>query len=411
MIVELVTVGSELLRHGKQDTNAAWLLDRLQRAGLEVHVRATVDDDAPRLASVIAGALSRADAVLLTGGLGPTEDDRTREAVATALGVPLERDEAWTRTLEGLYRRYGRSFGELEARQGLRPAGASWIDNPLGSAAGLWVDDGKRVLAALPGVPGEMRAMFDAWVLPRLSRRASGGLGRRTLKIGARTEASVDRRLRGLYDLPGIDVTVLGGPDGLEVHVRAEGADAATVRSRLDAFEGRARELLGADLFGIDDETLPAAVGALLVARGMTVATAESCTGGLLGARLTEVPGSSAWFRGGLIVYDDALKRSLAGVRAASLARDGAVSERVSRELARGARERCGTDVGVGLTGVAGPGGGSADKPVGLVHLAIDDAAGGEHRELRLIGDRDAVRRRTVLVALDRLRRRLLEGA
>jgi len=216
VIVELVTIGSEFLRHGKADTNSDWLIERLQRAGLEVHVRSSVDDDVDRLSAVVAAAVARADAVLLTGGLGPTEDDRTRDALARALDTTLERDEQRERDLEGLYRRYGRKFGALEARQALRPLGAEWIDNPLGSAAGLWIEREGCWLAALPGVPGEMRAMFDADVLPRLARRAPGSLGRRTFKIAGRSEASVDRQLQELFEQPGLDVTVLGGADGLE---------------------------------------------------------------------------------------------------------------------------------------------------------------------------------------------------
>jgi len=361
VIVELVTIGSELLRHGKADTNSDWLIERLQRAGLEVHVRSSVDDDVDRLSAVVAAAVARADAVLLTGGLGPTEDDRTRDALARALDTTLERDEQRERDLEGLYRRYGRKFGALEARQALRPLGAEWIDNPLGSAAGLWIEREGCWLAALPGVPGEMRAMFDADVLPRLARRAPGSLGRRTFKIAGRSEASVDRQLQELFEQPGLDVTVLGGADGLELHVRAEGADAVAVTRLLDEFERQARVSLGADLFGVDDERLAAVVGRLLVERGRCVATAESCTAGLLGARLTEVPGSSAWYRGGLIVYDDRLKQSLAGVAADTLQRHGAVSECVARELAAGARRRCEADIRGRQRGKTGGAGASGD--------------------------------------------------
>jgi nicotinamide-nucleotide amidase len=409
VIVELIAVGSELLRHGKPDTNSEWLIERLLRAGIEVTVRSTIGDDAGRLASVLGDALARADVVLLTGGLGPTEDDRTRQAVARALGAPLERDALRVAQLEKLYERHARGFGEIEARQADRPAGAAWIDNPLGSAPGLLVERERGLLAALPGVPAEMRAMFVADVLPRLRRRAPEGLGRRSLKIVGRTESSIERQLGDLYAWPGVDVTVLSGADGLELHVLARGRDRVAVDARLRQFEREARRRLGSDLFGVDDDRLGPVVGALLLERRRSIATAESCTAGLLGASLTAVPGSSAWYRGGLIVYDDELKQSLAGVSAESLARDGAVSECVARELAAGARDRCGADIGVGITGVAGPGGGSPDKPVGLVHLSIHDGAESLHWELRSIGDRDMIRRRAVLTALDRLRRRLLE--
>jgi nicotinamide-nucleotide amidase len=410
VIVELIAVGSELLRHGKEDTNSDWLTDRLQGAGLEVAVRCAVDDDAARVAAVVRGAWTRSEIVLLTGGLGPTDDDRTREGLARAFDVSLETDPSRVEQLRGLYARYGRSFGDAEARQAMRPAGADWIENPLGSAPGLLIEREARILAALPGVPSEMRAMFEAGVLPRLRRLARVRLGRRTLKIAGRTEGSIERQLHDLYASPGVDVTVLGGVEGLELHLRARGRDAADVAEKLRAFEGEARRRLGNDLFGVDDDRLPAVVGALLLARGRTVATAESCTAGLLGAALTSVPGSSAWYRGGVVAYQNGLKQSLAGVGADTLATHGAVSQAVARELAAGARERCGADVGVGLTGIAGPGGGSPDKPVGLVHLAIQDGPDGLHWKVRLIGDRESVRGRAVVVALDRLRRRLLES-
>lgn len=410
MIVELIAVGSELLRHRKEDTNSDWLSDRLQAAGLEVAVRCAVDDDAERLAAVIRGAWARSDAVLLTGGLGPTDDDRTREGVARAFGLSLDKDEDRADQLRRLYARYGRSFGAAEARQAMRPAGAGWIENPLGSAPGLLIEREQRFLAALPGVPAEMRAMFEADVLPRLQRLTPGRLGRRALKIAGRTEGSIERQIHDLYAMPGLDVTVLGGHEGLELHARARGRDATDVAEKLQAFEREVRRRLGDDLFGVDDDRLSAVVGALLLERGRTVATAESCTAGLLGAALTSVPGSSAWYRGGFVVYENELKRDLAGVGAETLAAQGAVSEGVARELAAGARERCGADVGVGITGVAGPGGGTPDKPVGLIHLAIQDGEESLHWKLRLIGDRETVRGRAVVVALDRLRRRLLES-
>jgi nicotinamide-nucleotide amidase len=411
VIVEVIAVGSELVRHGKRDTNSDWLTEQIQSAGAEVSVRCAVDDDATRLAALVEAAWARSDVVLLTGGLGPTDDDRTREGVALALGVPLEADPERREGLRRLYGRYGRSFGAAEARQAMRPAGAGWIDNPLGSAPGLLIEREGRLLAALPGVPAEMRAMFEAVVLPRLRRLAPGHLGRRALKVAGRTEGSIERQLHDLYESPGVDVTVLGGEEGLELHARAQGRNAGEVAERLDSFEREVRRRLGSDLFGAGDDRLAAVVGALLVKHRRTLATAESCTAGLLGAILTSVPGSSVWYRGGLIVYHDELKMAFAGVSAATLEAHGAVSEPVARELAAGARERCGADIGVGITGIAGPGGGSPEKPVGLVHLALQEGSDNLHWRLRLIGDRQMIRGRAVAVALDRLRRRLLERA
>jgi nicotinamide-nucleotide amidase len=407
-MVELVAVGSELLRHARADTNSGWLTRRLHGAGLEVTARAVVDDDAGRIASVVGAAWQRSEAVVVTGGLGPTVDDRTREGIAAALGRPLESDPLRLEQLERLYGRYGRTVGEPEARQAARPAGAAWIDNPLGSAAGFLVAADRRLLAALPGVPAEMRDMFERDVLPRLRPLATGVLGRATLRVAGRTESSTEQRLADVLDREGLDVTVLGGVGGVELHVRARGRDRDEVEARLLDFEKEVRRRLGEDVFATDDESLAAVVGALLRERGRTVATAESCTAGLLGAELTSEAGSSAWYRGGLIVYDNELKRCLAGVRAETLDAHGAVSEEVARELAAGARERCGADLGVGITGVAGPGGGTEEKPVGQVHVAIQDGEESLHWRLRLIGDRASVRARAVAAALDRLRRRLV---
>ncbi len=411
MNAELIAVGSELLRFGKRDRNSEWLACQLQQAGIEVGARTAVDDDVERIVSVVSAAWRRADVVLITGGLGPTEDDRTREALGRALAAPLVLDESRVERLRELYRRHGRMFGAPEADQARRPQGSSWIENPLGSAGGVLVEREDRILAALPGVPAEMRAMFGATVLPLLRRAGLHPLRGLTLKIAGRSEGSLDRRLHDLYRTPGLDVTVLGGLEGLELHVRARsvrGRDAEASTALVD-FERQARERLGADIFGTGEDRLAAVLGALLEQRGRTLATAESCTAGLLGAALTTVPGSSGWYRGGLIAYADELKRELVGVRAETLADHGAVSESVARELAEGARERCGADMALALTGTAGPGGGTPEKPLGLVHLALQDGAASLHRRLRLIGDRETVRRRAVTAALDFARRRLLE--
>ena len=411
MNAELIAVGSELLRFGKRDRNSEWLACQLQQAGIEVTARTAVDDDVERIGSMVSAAFRRADVVLITGGLGPTEDDRTREALGRALQAPLVLDESRVERLRELYERYGRTLGAAEANQARRPQGSSWIENPLGSASGVLVEREGRILAAFPGVPAEMRAMFAATVLPLLERAGLHPLRGLTLKIAGQTESSLDRRLHDLYATTGLDVTVLGGLEGLELHVRARsvrGRDVEAVAALAD-FERQTRERLGADVFGTGEDRLAAVVGALLQQRRRTLATAESCTAGLLGAALTTVPGSSGWYRGGLIAYADELKRGLAGVRAETLADHGAVSESVARELAEGARERCGADMALALTGIAGPGGGTPEKPVGLVHLALQDAASSLHQRLRLIGDRETVRRRAVTAALDLVRRRLLK--
>lgn len=407
---ELIAVGSEMLRLGRPDTNGDWLTGQLGRLGIAVGTRSIVEDDPGRIADLTGRALERAEVVVVVGGLGPTADDRTREGLARALGRPLERDEDRLLRLEALFRERGRPFAAVQARQAERPRGAAWIENPLGTAPGFSLSLGGRELFALPGVPAEMKAMFLADVAPRLAGRWECAVARRTLKVAGRTESSVDEQLRDLYDAPGLAVTILAGREGIELHILAEGRDHAEAADRAERLDRLFGERLGPDLYGRDEETLPAVVGAMLLRSGKTLATAESCTAGLLASAVTRVAGSSAWFRGGLVVYSDDLKRRLAGVGEETLARHGAVSAEVARELAAGARRVCEADFGIGITGIAGPGGGTAEKPVGLVHLAVADAAGVHDWRTLQFGDRELVRARTVTAALDRLRRRLLEA-
>jgi nicotinamide-nucleotide amidase len=406
---ELIAVGSELLRFGRRDGNGEWLTEQLNRAGIDVSARSQVEDEAATIAASLRVALERSETVLVTGGLGPTADDRTREAVALALGVGLEQDAERLAELRAQFEARGYPFKPVQAKQAERPRGAEWIPNPIGTAPGFRIRTGGRSLFVLPGVPAEMREMFRRSVLPLLNRGAA--FATRVLKVGGRTESAVDERVRDLYERPGLAVTILTGREGIELHLRAAGSEESSAVQRLDELERRMGERLGADLYGRDDDTLPAVVGRLLRRGGRTVATAESCTAGMLAAAITREPGSSGWFRGGTVVYSDDLKQSLAGVRAATLEAHGAVSERVAHELAAGARERCAADYGIGITGIAGPSGGSPDKPVGLVHLAVADCDAVSHRRLRQIGDRELIRKRTVIAALDHLRRLLLGEA
>jgi nicotinamide-nucleotide amidase len=408
MTAVILAVGSELLRPGRRDTNGEWLVGRLLDFGIETSWRSAVDDDVLRIARLIGAAWEDAGVVLLTGGLGPTEDDRTREALARAFDAPLMRDPAMTRRIASLFSARGKVAGPRQARQADRPRGAAWIDNTLGSAPGLLIEREGRIVAALPGIPAEMRAMFDASVAPRLATLAGGALARTTLKIAGRPESWVDDLVRDLYGTNGTETTILASAGSVDLLLTARGADAPAARAGLEALEGAMRARLGIDLYGADDETLAGVVGRLLAARGATVAVAESCTGGLLGAALTDIPGSSAWFRGGLVCYADDLKSSLAQVPDGLLRAHGAVSEAVALSLAEGARKACSADFGLGVTGVAGPGGGTADKPVGTVHVALADAGAGRGVKLDWPGDRELIRRRAVTVALDLLRRRLL---
>jgi len=407
MSAELIAVGSELLRPGRHESNTVWLAERLERLGIPVSGRRIVGDDPARIASAVAAAVRDARVVIVTGGLGPTEDDRTREGLAGGLGKALVRDEDRLAALRDLFQRFGRPFHESQASQAELPAGAEFLENPLGTAPGIVLESDDRLVFAVPGVPAEMRRMFDEQIAPRLAGFGTP-LRRRTLKVAGRTESQVDLAVADLFDLPGTESSILIGSEGIELHLGSRGSSAEQAGKRLADLERRMSERLGPDLYGRDEETLAAVVGGLLSAANRTVAVAESCTAGALAARITSEPGSSAWFRGGLIVYHDDLKLSLAGVSSELLELHGAVSPEVAEALARGARTRCAASFGIGVTGIAGPGGGTAEKPVGLVHLALDDGVAIHRRRLRQFGDRLLVRRRTVVAALDLLRRRLL---
>jgi nicotinamide-nucleotide amidase len=404
--IEIIAIGTELLRLGKQDGNSAWLTEALARVGLDVHGRIVADDDADRLTEMLRSALRRSDWLLLTGGLGPTDDDRTRDALAAALGVGLERDARCEQQLRQRYAEFGAPFGAEQARQADRPLGADWIHNQHGSAPGILI---RRPcgggLAALPGVPAEMRPMFVESVLPLLDRGHGAPTPSVSIRVVGKSESHVDNTLVDLYSDSRLEVTLLGGTHGVDVYARALDADPLPIRE----FEREARLRLGEHVLGDSSSTLPESVGLLLQSSGQTVATVESCTGGLIAASLTDVPGASRWFRGSLVAYQNDIKQLLAGVSASSLEREGAVSPGVARALAVAARDRFQADHGIGVTGIAGPGGGSEEKPVGLVHLALADVDEVVCRELRLVGDRVTIRRRAVSAALDLLRRRLLD--
>jgi nicotinamide-nucleotide amidase len=367
-----------------------------------------VEDDIARIASLVRSALERVDLVIVTGGLGPTADDVTREALAQAVDLPLERDTEQEARLRERFRTFRRRIGSEQLKQADRPRGATWITNPHGSAPGFFLRLGRKILSALPGVPSEMKTMYEAGLEPELKLESRNEFSRCTLKIAGRTEPAVDRCIADLYRRPDTDITILSGTSGIELHLRGTASDGDT--GGLGELVAELRTRFGQDVYGSDDDTLAGIVGALLREAGKTLATAESCTGGLLGGTITAVPGSSKWYRGGFVVYDNDLKQRLAGVSSDTLAKYGAVSEETARELARGARERCSADFGIGITGIAGPGGGTPEKPVGWVHVALDDGREGDHRAVLLPGGRDEVRRRSVTLALDRLRRRLLRN-
>ncbi|NIM01273.1 MAG: CinA family nicotinamide mononucleotide deamidase-related protein [Acidobacteria bacterium] len=404
----LIAVGSELLRFDRSDTNTVWLTEQLDRLGIETVARLSLPDEPATISRVLSTLVDSSDLVILTGGLGPTEDDRTRDALSLAAGRELQHDPDKERDLRARFAAVEVRWTDRQARQAWRPRGASWIINPAGSADGLILEHGGTTIVALPGVPSEMKPMvsahLEAWVGTGERQRVL----RSVLRTFGRGEAAVEAKIADLYDQPGIEVTVLSSPGEVTIAIQASDTSSEIASKRLEATRAAMLQRLGGGVLVDDERPLAEIVGNLLLEAGQTLAVAESCTGGMLAAEATAVPGSSRWFRGGWVVYSDDLKRDLAGVDPALLERHGAVSEPVGRQLAASVRRRCGADWGVGITGIAGPGGGSAGKPVGLVHVALASATGTEHWRTVRPGGRQGVRRGSVIFALEQLRRALV---
>ncbi|MGC3996550.1 MAG: competence/damage-inducible protein A [Anaeromyxobacter sp.] len=402
--VEILSTGDELLTGQVVDTNSAWVMDRLWDLGVMVRRKTLVGDDRADLGAALRETTARADLVLMSGGMGPTEDDLTAECVAAALGVPLELHEPSLRAIEERFRRLGREMTPNNARQARFPRGAEVIPNRFGTAPGFSVRLARAELVCLPGVPVEHKGLCDEWVLPRLASRLGEVPAARVVKLFGVPESHADHAMRPLMDAPGQAGVRFGyRAHWPEVHVKwtVAGPDAA---ARADALLAQVRALFGEAVWGEGKDELPARVVAALAARGERVALAESCTGGLVAELLTDVAGASAVLDLGVVAYADRIKAQVLGVPAEVLAAHGAVSEPVARALAEGARRVGGATWGLGITGVAGPGGGSAEKPVGTVHLALA-GPGGTQAVARLYrGDRARIRRQAAFEALNLLR-------
>ena len=413
---EIIAVGTELLTPFRSDTNSLFLTAGLNELGIVVRRKSIVGDHGEDLAAAVRSALARVDLVVICGGLGPTEDDLTRETVAGVLERPLREDAAIVERLRARFARRGWEMPENNRRQARVPAGAVVLDNPRGTAPGLWLEHDGRVVVLLPGPPRELEPMFTGLVEGRLAARATGErLYRRVLRVAGRGESHVEERAQPVYERwrqadPAVETTVLASPGLVELHLstRAGSASAAAV---LDGAAAELAEALGDHLFSTDGRSLAEVVGALLARGGLRVAVGESCTGGLVTARLVDVPGSSAYVGAGVVAYSNAVKRAALGVPAAVLEAHGAVSEPVALAMAAGARRMGDADLGVGVTGVAGPGGGTDAKPVGTVCIAVAGPARAESATtVRLPGDRAAIRGQAARVALDLLRRALLRS-
>lgn len=410
----ILAIGSEMLTPFRVDTNSLTVTERLNAIGYDVRLKAVVADHVDELARVLEGALVWADLIVVTGGLGPTEDDITREAVARVLDAPLAVDEAIVERIRERFTRRGIPMPDNNRRQGMVPRGAAVLENRHGSAPGLWLERGSTAIVLLPGPPREMTPMLDAVIRERLAPRTAGaGLFRRVLKLTGRSESDVDAQAQTIYTtwtgqrVP-IATTILAVSGQIELHLTADAPSRAAAEAALDAAVKQLQDALGDIIYSTDGRSLEAVVGDLLRERRLTVAVAESCSGGLLASRITDVPGSSDYLDRAVVCYSNRAKTALLGVPEAMIAVHGAVSEPVARTMAAGVRDLAGTPIGVGITGVAGPGGGTAQKPVGMVCVAVIVDGQEWVRTFQFVGGRELVKYQSATAALNMLRLMLL---
>lgn len=411
----IIAVGTELLTPFRTDTNSLALTARLDEIGIQVVHKAVAGDSIEGIAAAIRDAAGRASLVIISGGLGPTADDLTREAVATFLGVTMREEPALVAAIAARFEKRGMAMPAINRRQAMVPEGGEPLDNPNGTAPGLLVERADVTIAALPGPPRELLPMFEALVERRLRARGAGTpLHRRVLRISGRGESAVDEIAAPIYlpfasAEPRVETTILASPGLVELHLNCRSADPAAASAVLASAAEALEAALGPACFTTRGATLEEVVGALLAERRLWIALAESCTAGLVAARLTEVSGSSAYVRGGVVAYDNAVKTALLGVDPAAIAAHGAVSEPVARAMADGARARLDAEVGVAVTGIAGPSGGTEAKPVGTVVIAATGLGRERVRTFRFMGDRALVRAQSVHAALDAVRRLILD--
>jgi nicotinamide-nucleotide amidase len=409
----ILAVGSEMLTPSRVDTNSLFITEQLNLLGIDVVFKVVVGDDRDELAGLLRVAIERAELVVCSGGLGPTDDDLTREVTAEVLQQPLEEDQAITERIRARFAGRGMQMPEINRRQAMVPAGGTVLANPNGSAPGLWLEHDGRVVVLLPGPPRELHPMITALVEGPLRERSAGlSLVRRVIRLTGRTESHTEEAVRSLYPqwaaarIP-IAATILASLGQIELHVSARAADRAAADEALEAAVQQVVVAIGPDVYSVDGRLLEQVVGDLLVEQKLRIAVAESCTGGLITSRLTDVPGSSRYVDQSVITYSNEAKTSLLGVPPALIADHGAVSEPVALAMADGMRARAGVDVSIGVTGIAGPGGGTADKPVGTVAIAAVTAATTRSRVFRFIGGREMVKFQASQAALDMVRRML----
>jgi len=414
MNAEIIAVGSELLTPYRQDTNSLYLTEKLNQLGVEVIFKTIVGDSLRHLTQAASLALLRADLVILMGGLGPTEDDLTREAVAETLGLGLRRDPEIVTGIEQRFASRGWRMAANNAKQGDVLAGATVLPNANGTAPGQWItgkyDGQEKIIMLLPGPPHELKALFEQQCIDRLRAKLPPQfIATRELRITGMGESHCDARVAPIYkQFTDVQTTILAGAGEIQLHLRSRGASHDAAQKRVDQLAEQIEEELGDFVFSDNGDSMEQIVGYYLQMRNATLAVAESCTGGLVGERITSVSGSSRYFAGGAIVYSNQLKTTLAGVPAELIEQHGAVSHEVAAALAEGIRQRCGATLGLGVTGIAGPNGGTPEKPVGLVFHALARDTGTEVVERKFPGDRKRIRWFASQQALDMVRRKLM---
>jgi nicotinamide-nucleotide amidase len=411
---EIIAVGSELLTPHRQDTNSLYLTEKLNELGIEVRFKCIVGDDAEGLTAAAKLAMRRSDIIIFSGGLGPTEDDLTRESVAAALGLKLQRDPAILAKLEERFAKRGMKMAANNSKQADIITSAVALSNPLGTAPGQWIagkyDGQERILMLLPGPPYELKGLFENECIPRLRARVPvQHIATRTLKLAMMPESQVDARVSPIYkSYADIETTILAGGGEIQLHLRCRKESKDDAEARVEELAEKIEDELGDAIFSRKGETIEQIVSYLLQMRNMTLATAESCTGGLLAERITSLSGSSRYFLGGAVVYSNELKTQFANVPKSLIDQHGAVSREVAASMAEGIRKRCVASYGVGITGVAGPSGGTEQKPVGLVYIALAGEEGTQVAERNFPGDRRRIREFSTQQALEMIRRALL---
>ncbi len=410
MRAEIIATGTELLSGGVIDTNSLYLSEELMLIGLETAFKTVVGDDEQDMEEALRRAFGRAAVVIITGGIGPTEDDITRKVLAKVIKKRLVLNEDALKAIHTRLAGRGKEFAASNDRQALIPTGARLLQNPIGIAPGFFSDEEGLFIAVLPGVPKEMQAMFNEGLRPALEERFGGRtfIRRRVLRTCGLSESAVNQAIQNILKGSEPAVGLTAKETGVDIRIIARGSHAERVQEQVDRTDAGIREKLGDAVYGVDGQELEEVVGALLKQRRLKLAVAESCTGGLIGGRITSIAGSSEYFERGVVVYSYLAKTEMLGVPQDLIEKHGAVSGQVAEAMARGMQQAAHTDLGLAVTGIAGPGGGTEKKPVGLVYTALASAQGVKIDEHRFLGTREQVRIRASQMALDMVRRYLI---